>query len=95
MSAFGRGNWRRRLLLQGVGAAAVAYVASFAMAGPQSPSSLSGADVGAETRMLAPFAPEFATWSSGRVSSPLVGEDQGGGRAVLRKEGAATYATTF
>jgi L,D-transpeptidase YcbB len=79
MSAFGRGNWRRRLLLQGVGAAAVAYVASFAMAGPQSPSSLSGADVGAETRMLAPFAPEFATWSSGRVSSPLVGEDQGGG----------------
>ena len=89
MNAFGRG---RRLALTGLGAVAIALAGSLARADAQAPPGPSGADLGAETRMLAPFALELTQESSRRVSSPLVGEDQGGGRAVLRNKPAATHA---
>ncbi len=76
MNAFGRG---RRLALTGLGAVAIALAGSLARADAQAPPGPSGADLGAETRMLAPFALELTQESSRRVSSPLVGEDQGGG----------------
>jgi L,D-transpeptidase YcbB len=62
MSAFGRGK-RRRLLLSGMSAVAMACAAGPAFPDPLSPLSPFTADVEAEMRL----------------SSPLVGEDQGGG----------------
>jgi L,D-transpeptidase YcbB len=77
MSAFGRGTVRT-VLLSGLSAVAIAPAASFAFADPPV-AGLFRADRPAEIRVLAPFAPEITRGSSRRVSSPLMGEDQGGG----------------
>ena len=73
MNAFGRG---RRLALTGLGAVAIALAGSLARADAQAPPGPSGADLGAETRMLAPFALELTQNCPG--ASSLVGEDRGG-----------------
>jgi murein L,D-transpeptidase YcbB/YkuD len=74
MSAFGRGRVRK--LVPGLGVVAIALAASLGFADAQSPAAPSA---GAETRTSAPPALEFTTGSSGRLSSPLEGKDQGGG----------------
>jgi murein L,D-transpeptidase YcbB/YkuD len=78
MSAFGRGMVRT-VLLSGLSAVAIACAASFAFANPQPPLEPPAPGLSGEMRILAPLAPETTRGSSGRVSSPLVGEDQGGG----------------
>ena len=88
MSAFGRGR-----LLGGMSVIALAFATSLAFADPQSPG-LTASDVGAEMRILAPFAPEFTRGSFGRVSSPLRARTKEGGRTILCNKGAATRATT-
>src|SRR5580692_5003138 len=78
MSAFGRGTVRT-VLLSGLSAVAIACSASFAFADAQSPPGPFGADLGAQMRTSASLPLEFTRGSYGRVSSPLAGEDQGGG----------------
>jgi hypothetical protein len=78
MSAFGRGTVRT-VLLSGLSAVAITCAASFAFAGAQSPPGPFGADLGAQMRTSAPLPLEFTRGSYSRVSSPLAGEDQGGG----------------
>jgi murein L,D-transpeptidase YcbB/YkuD len=87
MSAFGRGR-----LLGGMSAVALAFAASLAFADPQLPPGLTASDVGAAAPILAPFAPELTSGSSGRVSSPLVGADQGGGSRRPSQQGSSDDA---
>jgi hypothetical protein len=74
MSAFGRGR-----VLGGMSVIALACATRVAFADPLPTPGLSASDVGTEMRIRASFAPEFTRGSVGRVSSPLVEEDQGGG----------------
>jgi hypothetical protein len=74
MSAFGRGS-----VLGGMSVIVLACATSVALADPLPTPGLTAADVGTEMRIGASFAPEFTRGSVGRVSSPLVEEDQGGG----------------
>jgi L,D-transpeptidase YcbB len=87
MSAFGRGRVRT-LLLTGLSAIAIACAASLGFADAQSPPGPFGADRPAEIRILAPFALELTRESPRRVSSPLVGEDQGGGSRRPTQQGS-------
>jgi murein L,D-transpeptidase YcbB/YkuD len=86
MSAFGRGTVRT-VLLSGLSAVAIACAASFAFADPPV-AGLFRADRPAEIWVLSPFAPEITRGSSRRVSSPLVGEDQGGGSRRPTQQGS-------
>jgi len=91
MSAFGRGTVRT-VLLSGLSAVAIACAASFAFADPPV-AGLFRADRPAEIWVLSPFAPEITRGSSRRVSSPLVGEDQGGGsRRPTRQASSDAFA---
>jgi murein L,D-transpeptidase YcbB/YkuD len=85
MNAFGRGR-----LLGGMSAVALAFAASLAFADPQLPPGLTASDVGAAARILAPFAPELTSGSSGRVS--FGGEDQGGGAHRPSQQGSSDDA---
>src|ERR1700723_4284902 len=85
MNAFGRGR-----LLGGMSAVALAFAASLAFADPQLPPGLTASDVGAAARILAPFAPELTSGSSGRVS--FGGEDQGGGSRRPSQQGSSDDA---
>jgi L,D-transpeptidase YcbB len=72
MSAFGRGR-----LLGGMSVIALVFAASLAFADPRPPG-FTASDVGAELRILAPFAPEFT-----------VGEDRGGGSRHPSQQGSS------
>jgi len=87
MSAFGRGTVRK-VLLSGLSAVAIACAASVAFADPLPPLEPS---LGGEMRTLAPFASEITRGSFGRVSSPLVGEDQGGGSRCPSQQASGAF----
>src|ERR1700722_11965560 len=78
VSAFARGAWGR-LLLSGLGVVALAFAPRLVFAAPQPPLEPSAAGLGGEMRIVARFSSGITRRPSGRVSSPLVGEDQGGG----------------
>ena len=86
MCAFGRAR-ARTLLLSGLSAGAMACAASVAFAHP-SATGLSRANRPVEIWVLAPFAPEFTRGSPRSVSSPLAGEEQGGGSRRATQEGS-------
>jgi hypothetical protein len=86
MNAFGRGR-----VLGGMSVIALACATSVAFADPLPTPGLSASDVGTEMRIRASFAPEFTRGSFGRVSSPLVGEDQGGGSRCPSQQASGAF----